>query len=59
MTRIENSTGTKAVVISKDATGRFRAVYLLVYQGEDQVLQCKHFASPVNAYKWAYKNLPI
>jgi hypothetical protein len=59
MTRIENSKGTKAVVISKDATGKFRAVYLQVYQGEDQVLQSKDFSNPVNAYKWAYKTLPV
>jgi len=57
MTILTNSTGKKAVKISKDATGKFRAFYVLVFSDEDQVLQAKDFASIKNAEKWAAKIL--
>ncbi len=57
MTTIKNSTGSKAVNISTDATGNVRAMYVQIYQGEQQVLQAKTFANVKNAQKWAAKIL--
>jgi len=57
MTTIKNSTGSKAVNISTDATGNVRAMYVQIYQGEQQLLQAKTFASIKNAQKWANKIL--
>ena len=55
MTTITNTTGTKAVNISTDATGTIRAMYVQIYNGEQQVLQAKSFSSVRNAEKWANK----
>jgi hypothetical protein len=57
MTTISNSTGSKAVNISTDATGKARAMYVQIYKGEQQVLQSKDFANIKNAEKWASKIL--
>jgi len=57
MKTLTNRSGSKAVKISKDATGMFRAFYVLVFQDEDQVLQAKDFVSIKNAEKWAAKIL--
>lgn len=57
MTTIKNTTGSKAVNISTDATGNVRAMYVQIYQGEQQVLQSKTFVSIKNAQKWANKIL--
>jgi hypothetical protein len=55
MATITNTTGTKAVNISTDATGTIRAMYVQIYNGEQQVLQAKSFSSVRNAEKWANK----
>jgi hypothetical protein len=57
MKTITNTSGSKAVKISKDATGRFRAFYVQFFQGMDQVLLAKYFSSIKNAEKWAAKIL--
>ena len=53
MTTLKNTTGSKAVNISTDATGNVRAMYVQVRNGEEQVLQAKSFANTKNAEKWA------
>lgn len=55
MTTIKNTTGSKAVNITTDATGAVHAMYVQIYQGEQQVLQSKTFANVKNAEKWAAK----
>ena len=57
MTTIKNTTGSKAVNITTDATGNVRAMYVQIYNGEEQVLQVKTFSSIKNAEKWANKVL--
>lgn len=57
MTTITNTTGSKAVNITKDATGNVRAMYVQVYNGEQQVLQSKTFTNINNAVKWSKKLL--
>jgi hypothetical protein len=57
MTTITNTTGTKAVNITTDATGTVRAMYVQNYNGEQQVLQAKSFATVARAEKWAHKTL--
>jgi hypothetical protein len=57
MTTISNNNGTKAVKISTDATGSVRAMYIQVYNGDQQVLQSKTFSTVKNAEKWAAKIL--
>lgn len=57
MTTLKNTTGSKEVRISTDATGSVRAMYCDLYNGEAQVLQAKSFASVKNAEKWAIKIL--
>ena len=54
---LTNRSGSKAVKISKDATGRFRAFYVQFFQGMDQVLIAKDFSNIKNAEKWAAKIL--
>ena len=55
MTTIKNTTGSKAVNITTDASGQVIAMYVQIYQGHEQVLQSKTFASEKNAQKWASK----
>jgi hypothetical protein len=57
MTTIFNTTGSKAVNISTDATGTVRAFYVQIYNGEQQVLQAKSYATIKAAEKWASKIL--
>jgi hypothetical protein len=57
MTTLKNTTGSKAVNISTDATGNVRAMYVQIYNQEQQVLQSKTFANIKNAEKWANKIL--
>ena len=57
MTTLKNTTGSKAVNISTDATGNVRAMYVQIYNQEQQVLQSKTFANIKNAEKWASKIL--
>jgi len=57
MTTLKNTTGSKAVNIITDATGNVRAMYVQIYNGEEQVLEAKTFANLKNAEKWATKIL--
>jgi hypothetical protein len=57
MTTIKNITGNKAVNISTDASGNTRAMYVQIYNGDQQVLQAKTFSTVKNAEKWANKIL--
>jgi hypothetical protein len=57
MTTLKNTTGSKAVNITTDATGTVRAMYVQMYNNEQQVLQAKTFANTKNAEKWANKIL--
>lgn len=54
---INNSTGSKSVIISTDAEGTIRAMYVLNYGNEQQVQQAKSFANIKNAQRWAAKVL--
>lgn len=53
MTTIYNTTGSKAVNITTDATGRTHAMYVQIYKGQQQVLESKSFASAKTAEQWA------
>lgn len=57
MKTVFNKTGSKAVNITTDATNTVRAMYVQIYDNEQQVLQAKSFASTKNAEKWAAKIL--
>lgn len=57
MVTLKNNTGSKAVNISKDATGKIRAMYVQIYNNEQQVLESKTFSTIKNAEKWANKIL--
>lgn len=57
MTTLKNTTGSKKVNITTDATGNTRAIYVQIYNSEQQVLQVKTFATTKNAEKWANKIL--
>jgi len=57
MTTLRNATGTKAVNISTDGTGMVRAMYVQIYNGEQQVLDSKSYSSVKMAQKWAAKKL--
>ena len=59
MKTIANTSGSKLVNISQDATGTIRAMYVQVYQNQQQVLESKSFASIKTAEKWANKVLGI
>jgi hypothetical protein len=52
MTTLRNTTGTKAVNISTDGTGTVRAMFVQVYNGQEQVLESKSFSSVKRAEKW-------
>jgi hypothetical protein len=53
MATFKNTTGTKAVNITRDATGMVRAFYVQIYKGEEQVLQSNSFSTWAKAEKWA------
>lgn len=57
MKTIKNNTGSKAVNISKDGTGIFRAMFIQIYNGEESVQQSKSFKTINSAEKWAIKIL--
>ena len=57
MTTITNTTGTKAVNIYQNHDGQYRALYVQIYKGEQQVLQAKEFKRKASAEKWASKIL--
>lgn len=57
MTTLTNTTGSKAVNITKNGANSVVAFYVQVYQGEQQVLQTKFFANTKNAEKWGKKML--
>jgi len=57
MTTLRNTTGTKAVNISTDGTGMVRAMYVQIYNGEEQVLESKDYSTIKGAEKWAKKKL--
>lgn len=63
MTTITNTRGTKAVVISTDATGTVRASYVqYCFDGinaipQEQLLDFRSFATIKNAERWANKVL--
>ena len=57
MTTIKNTTGTKAVNIINDASGLFRAMYVDIYNGEEQVLSSKTYKTEKSAIKWANSKL--
>jgi hypothetical protein len=59
MTTIHNTTGSKAVNIRKNGANSttFIASYVQIYNGTQQVLDAKDFASEKNAIKWANKVL--
>ena len=56
MTTIKNTTGSKAVKVSKNID-RFIAMYVQIYNGTEQVLESKSFATEKRALTWA--NLQI
>ena len=56
MTTITNKTKTKAVNIKANMSS-FIAMYVQIYNGEQQVLQSKDFASLKKATKWAESKL--
>lgn len=57
MTTLKNTTGSKAVKITTDATGTVRAMYVQFFQGMEQVLISKDFSTIKNATKWGNKIL--
>jgi hypothetical protein len=57
MTTITNTTGTKAVNVYQNHDGNFRALYVQIYKGDQQVLQVKEFKRKTSAQKWANKIL--
>ena len=57
MTTLRNTTGSKRVNIIRDATGMNRAMYVQVYEGQEQVLESKSYKSFKMAEKWANKQL--
>ena len=59
MKTISNETGSKLVNIRQDYMGLYRAMYVQVYNNEQQVLESKTFATIKNAEKWANKVLGI
>ena len=55
MVTISNTTGTKKVNLITDGTGMIRAMYVQVYNGQEQVLDSKSYKSFKMAKKWAKK----
>jgi hypothetical protein len=56
MQTLKNNTGSKIVNIT-ERQGTFTCMYCDVYQGEQQVLDSKSYASKSAAIKWANKQL--
>jgi|TARA_R110000744_G_scaffold148016_1_gene261088 hypothetical protein len=57
MITLSNTTGSKKVNLITDATGTVRAMYVQVYNGQEQVLDSKSYKSFKMAEKWANKQL--
>jgi len=57
MKTLTNTTGSKAVNISNPAPMQFIAMYVQIYNGEQDVLQSKTFATLKGATKWANTKL--
>ena len=60
MKTLQNETGTKKVNIITDngyETPTYRAMYVQVYKGEEQVLDSKDYNSLKMAERWANKKL--
>jgi hypothetical protein len=57
MTTLKNTTGSKAVNISNTAPMQFIAMYVQIYNNEQDVLQSKTFTTLKGAKKWAIKIL--
>ena len=57
MITLKNTTGSKAVNITTDANGNVRAMYVQIYNSEQQVLQAKTFSTTKKAESWANKML--
>ena len=57
MKTLTNTTKTKAVNILTDSTGMVRAMYVQIYNGQEQVLDSKDYKSFKMAEKWAKKKL--
>jgi hypothetical protein len=53
MTTLTNTTKTKAVKISNSAPQVFNAVYVQIYNNEEDVVQLKTFKTMQGATKWA------
>jgi len=56
MTTLKNTTGTKAVNISKTQTG-FICMYVQIYNNQEQVLDSKDYSTLKASKKWANKQL--
>ena len=52
MTTLKNQSGSKAVNI-KSNLGSFIAMYVQIYNCEQQVLETKYFATEKRAIKWS------
>ena len=50
---IENTTGSKKVKITTDATGLVNAVYVQVYKGVEQVMLANQYTTIKSAVKFA------
>ena len=59
MTTIKNLKGTKAVNISTDATGTVNAMYVYIYNQQEQVIESKQYKRKSTAVKWANKMLGL
>tara|TARA_R110000787_G_scaffold236757_1_gene343258 strand:- start:505 stop:681 length:177 start_codon:yes stop_codon:yes gene_type:complete len=57
MKTLRNTTKTKAVNIITDGSGRVRAMYVQIYKGQEQVLDCKDYSTIKRAEKWAESKL--
>jgi len=57
MKTITNTTGSKAVNIINSAPQIFNALYVQIYQGEQDVQQAKTFTTLKGATNWANKIL--
>jgi hypothetical protein len=57
MTTLRNTSGSKAVNITYNEFNGFRASYVQIYNGDEQVLQAKSFKTEKGAKKWANEKL--
>ncbi|MDA1120885.1 MAG: hypothetical protein O2887_10425 [Bacteroidetes bacterium] len=57
MRTITNTTGTKAVNLLIDGTGVIRAMYVQIYDGQEQVLETETYSTMKRAIKWAISKI--